>query len=78
MVETFSSDKVTFRTPSNINDGAPLRKQPTSLTCNCFRKRAPPQTSEQIPNADLTGGPVNNSNNNNNNNNNNDNNNNNL
>ena len=32
VVKTFSSDKVTFRIPSNINDRAPLRKQPAALT----------------------------------------------
>ena len=31
-VETFSSDKVAFRTPSNINNRAPLRKQPSVFT----------------------------------------------
>ena len=31
VVETFS-DRVTFRIPSNISDGAPLQKQPTALT----------------------------------------------
>ena len=31
VVET-SSDRVTFRIPSNINDGAPVQKQPTGLT----------------------------------------------
>ena len=58
VVET-SSDRVTFRILSNINDGAPnsLRKQPT-LTVDCFRKKAPPQTSDQIPNADLARGTV--------------------
>ena len=32
VVDTFSSDRVVFRTPSNINAGAPLLKQPTALT----------------------------------------------
>ena len=27
-----ASDRLTFRIPSNMNDGAPLRKQPMSLT----------------------------------------------
>ena len=54
MVET-SSEGVTFIILSNVNDGAPLRKQPTAK----FRKKAPPQTSDQIPNADLTGSAVN-------------------
>ena len=31
VVETFSIDRVTFRIPSNINDGTPLRKQLTAL-----------------------------------------------
>ena len=31
VVETFS-DRVTFRIPSNINDGTPLRKQPKGST----------------------------------------------
>ena len=30
VVETFSSDRVTFRIPSNMNDGVPLQKQPTA------------------------------------------------
>ena len=32
VVESFSSDRVAFRTPSSINDAAPLQKQPTALT----------------------------------------------
>ena len=39
MVET-SSHRVTFRNPSNIVD--------------CFRRKAPPQTSNRIPNRDPT------------------------
>ena len=39
VVEIFSSDKVTFRIPSNINDGAPLRKQPTASTCRVFPQK---------------------------------------
>ena len=39
VVETFSSDKATFRIPSNINDGAPLRKQPTALTRRLFPQK---------------------------------------
>ena len=33
------SDKVTFRIPSNINDKAPLRKQPISLTRSLFPQK---------------------------------------
>ena len=40
VVETFSSDRVTFRIPSNINDGAPLRKQSTTLTCRLFLQKS--------------------------------------
>ena len=36
VVETFSSDRVTFRIPSNINDGGPLQKQPAALACRVF------------------------------------------
>ena len=36
MVESFSSGRVAFRILSNINDGAPLRKQPTVLTRRLF------------------------------------------
>ena len=39
VVET-SSDRVTFRIPSNINDRAPLRKQPTGLTRWLFPQRS--------------------------------------
>ena len=42
VVETFSSDRVTFRIPSNINDGAPLRKQPTTLTRRLFPQKKSP------------------------------------
>ena len=60
MVETLFSDRYTFRIPSNINDGIPLRKQPTALTRRLFpQKKTPSQTSDRIPHADLTGGPVN-------------------
>ena len=38
VVDSFS-DKVTFRIPSNINDNAPLRKQPTSLTRSLFPQK---------------------------------------
>ena len=34
-------------------------KTANSQTVDCFRKKAPPQTSDQIPNADLTGSAVN-------------------
>ena len=40
VVETFSSDRVTFRMPSNINDGASLRKQPTALTHRLFPQKS--------------------------------------
>ena len=40
VVETFSSDRVTFRNPSNINNGALLKKQPMTL-----RRRLFPQKS---------------------------------
>ena len=59
VVETFSSDGITFTIPSNINDGAPLRKQPTALTRRLFPQKSLPQTSDRIPNVDLTGGAVN-------------------
>ena len=36
MVEIFSSDRVTCRMPSNINDGGPLQKQSTALTYRLF------------------------------------------
>ena len=39
MVET-SSHRVTFRNPSNINDGAPLRKQSTGLTRWLFPQKS--------------------------------------
>ena len=58
VVET-SSDRVTFRIPSNINDGAPVRKQSTSLTHCLFTHKGSPQTSDRIPNADPTRGAVN-------------------
>ena len=40
VVEAFSSDQVAFRTPSNINNGAPLQKQPTTLTCRLFPQKS--------------------------------------
>ena len=40
MVETFSSDRVTFRIPSSINDGAPLRKKQTVLTHRLFPQKS--------------------------------------
>ena len=52
VMETFSSDRVVFRIPSNISDGALLH-------IDCFRKKAPPQTSDRTPNTDPTGGGVN-------------------
>ena len=39
VVET-SSDRLTFRIPSNINDGAPLRKQPMALTHRLFPQKS--------------------------------------
>ena len=41
VVETFSSDRVAFRIPSNISDGALLRKQPTALTCRLVPQKSP-------------------------------------
>ena len=38
-VEVFSSEKVAFRNPSNINDAAPLRRESTALTCRLFPER---------------------------------------
>ena len=35
-----SSDRVTFRIKSNINDGSPLRKQPTGLTRSLFLQKS--------------------------------------
>ena len=40
MVESFSSDGAAFRTPSNINDGSPLRKQPTTFTCRLLYQKS--------------------------------------
>ena len=54
-----SSDRVTFRILSNINDWAPLQKQPTALHVDCFHKKARLHTYDRIQNADLTGGAVN-------------------
>ena len=39
VVKTFPSDQVTFRILSNINDRAPLRKQPAALTRWLFGKK---------------------------------------
>ena len=39
-VKTFSSDRVAFRTPSNINEAAPLQTQPTVLTHWLFRQKS--------------------------------------
>ena len=39
VVDAFSSDRVTFRISLNINNGAPLRKQPTALTCRLFPQK---------------------------------------
>ena len=38
-LEIFSSDRVAFRTQSNINNGAPLRKQSTALRCRLFLRK---------------------------------------
>ena len=51
MVETFSSDRVAFRTPSNIN--TPLRKQPTALACRLLPQKKP---HHRLSNVHLTGG----------------------
>ena len=40
VMETFPLDRVTFRISSNINDGAPLRKQPTALTRKLFPQKS--------------------------------------
>ena len=40
VVETISSDRVTIRIPSNINNGAPLRKQPKALTRRLFLQKS--------------------------------------
>ena len=47
VVET--SDGVAFRTPSNINYGAPLRKHPTVLTCRLFLQKS--STADFRPNS---------------------------
>ena len=39
-VEETSSHRVTFRNPSTINDGAPLRKQSTGLTRSLFPQKS--------------------------------------
>ena len=39
VVEVFSSEKVAFRNPSNINDAAPLRRESTALTCRLFPEK---------------------------------------
>ena len=41
VMETFSSDRVVFRIPSNISDGALLRKQPTALTHWLLPQKSP-------------------------------------
>ena len=58
VVETLSEDRVTFRIPSNINDGVPLQNSQRPWHVDCFRNKAPPQTSDRIPKGDLTGGTV--------------------
>ena len=40
VVETFSSDRVIFRIPSNINDRAPLWKQQTALARRLFLQKS--------------------------------------
>ena len=57
MVKIFSSDRVTFRILSNINNKAPLQKQPTALTSRMLLQKS--STTDHIPNPDLTGGAVN-------------------
>ena len=47
VVET--SDGVAFRTPSNINYGAPLRKHPTVLTCRLLLQKS--STADFRPNS---------------------------
>ena len=39
-METFSSDSVSFRTPSNINNTAPLRKRLMVLTCRMLPQKS--------------------------------------
>ena len=39
VVETFSSDRVAFRTPSNISDGTPLQKQQKSSKYRLFPEK---------------------------------------
>ena len=41
LVQTFSSDRVAFRIPSSINNGALPRKQPKALTRWLFLKKSP-------------------------------------
>ena len=41
VVETFSSDRISFRTPSNISNTAPLRKQLMALTCRMLPQKSP-------------------------------------
>ena len=56
VVETFSSDRVAFRTSSNISDGTPLQKQQKSSKYRLFpEKKTLPQTSNRIWNANVTG-----------------------
>ena len=58
VVET-SWDRVAFRIPSNISNGALLRKQQTALTIWLLPQESPTQTSGKTLNTDLTGGLVN-------------------
>ena len=41
VVETFSSERVTFSIPPNINVGVPLRKEPTVLAHGLFYHKPP-------------------------------------
>ena len=40
VVETFSSDSISFRTPSNINNTAPLWKRLMALTCRTLPQKS--------------------------------------
>ena len=58
MVE-ISSDRVTFRIPSNINDGAPVRTRPTGLTRCLFTQKMSTTDLRSDSNADSTRDAVN-------------------
>ena len=40
VMETFTSDSVTFKTPSNVSNGALLQKQPSTLTRRLFPQKS--------------------------------------